>query len=85
MRQMRIASEKPVELRTSYPASSTPLWDRGGKFFLHDSSRNGTYVHAEGTEPLRILREDIVLATAGNIHPGSPDTRPIRYALRRTP
>lgn len=56
---------------------------RGDKFFLRDSSRNGTYVQPDGTDLMRVMREEIVLTTGGDIRPGSEDTPPIHYAVRR--
>lgn len=54
---------------------------RGDKFFLSDSSTNGTYLHTEGAEPLRVSREDVLLAGSGRILPGSESAEPIAYRV----
>jgi adenylate cyclase len=56
---------------------------RGDKFFLRDSSANGTYVWAEGAAPVRVAREDFLLVTAGDIRLGAEEMTPIHYEVRR--
>ncbi len=58
---------------------------RGARFYLCDSSANGTYVEAEGSELVRVTREDFVLIGNGSIWPGSQKVVPIRYAVCLTP
>jgi class 3 adenylate cyclase len=54
---------------------------RGDKFVLIDRSTNGTYVHLDNGQVLRILREDITLSASGSIILGL-DTEPaIRYRI----
>ncbi len=54
---------------------------RGDKFVLADWSTNGTLVHREGMEPIRLLREELVLADAGTIHVGTSSAGAIAYRL----
>ena len=56
---------------------------RGDKFFLHDSSRNGSYVRAGGIPAVRVAREECLLSEAGDIRLGAEDTAPIHYEVRR--
>jgi adenylate cyclase len=52
---------------------------RGDKFFLVDSSTNGTYLHPDGASVLRVSREDVTLGSSGRILPGCEDAQPIVY------
>jgi len=54
----------------------------GDRFVLTDRSTNGTYVYADNGPMLRVVREDLVLASAGRIFLGVEETaRPIRYRV----
>jgi len=52
---------------------------RRGKFILVDQSSNGTHIHPQGEPPVHIRRDEFILHKEGTIHPGAPDTEPIRY------
>jgi len=52
---------------------------RRGKFILVDQSFNGTHIHPQGEPPVHIRRDEFILQKEGTIHPGAPDTEPIRY------
>ncbi len=54
---------------------------RGDKFFLNDSSTNGTYVRTDGGDALRVSREEVTLSGGGNILSGSEEAQAIRYRL----
>lgn len=54
---------------------------RGSKFFLADASTNGTYLHPDGGEAVRVLREDISLSGSGKIFAGSENAPPIGYQV----
>jgi class 3 adenylate cyclase len=54
----------------------------GDRFVLTDRSTNGTYVYADNGPMLRVVREELVLASAGRIFLGVEETaRPIRYRV----
>jgi class 3 adenylate cyclase len=54
----------------------------GDRFTLRDHSTNGTYVCAENAQPLRVMRDELVLAGAGRIMLGGMETaRPIFYRV----
>jgi class 3 adenylate cyclase len=54
----------------------------GDRFVLTDRSTNGTYVYADNGPMLRVVREELVLASAGRIFLGIEETaRPIRYRV----
>jgi len=55
---------------------------RGQKFFLTDSSTNGTQLCSEGAEPVRVIRESVPLTGSGRILAGDEKIQPIYYALR---
>lgn len=58
---------------------------RGDRFVLIDRSTNGTYVYAEHGPALRLVREEIVLATSGRIVLGVEETsQPIHYRVATT-
>lgn len=52
---------------------------RRGKFVLVDQSSNGTHIQPLGEPPVYIWRDEFVLYKEGTIHPGAPETEPIRY------
>jgi adenylate cyclase len=55
---------------------------RGDRFVLIDRSTNGTYVYADNGPMLRLVREEIVLATAGRIALGIEEaSQPILYRV----
>jgi hypothetical protein len=54
---------------------------RGAKFFLTDSSTNGTYLQIGTADVLRISREDVNLTGSGCIFPGSESAPVIRYQI----
>lgn len=54
---------------------------RGAKFFLTDSSTNGTYLQIGGSDMLRISREDVNLSGSGRILPGSETAPAIAYQI----
>jgi class 3 adenylate cyclase len=55
---------------------------RGDRFVLIDHSTNGTYVSADNGPMLRLVREEIVLATTGRIVLGVEETsQPIYYRV----
>jgi adenylate cyclase len=55
---------------------------RGDRFMLIDRSTNGTYVHADNGPMLRLVREEIVLASAGRIVLGVEEaSQPILYRV----
>jgi adenylate cyclase len=54
---------------------------RGDKFFLTDSSTNGTYLRIGSNDVLRISREDVNLSGSGRIFPGSESAPVIRYQI----
>lgn len=54
---------------------------RGDKFFLVDSSTNGTYVQTDNGEVLRVSREGVVLAGSGRIALGAQSAQPITYRV----
>jgi adenylate cyclase len=56
---------------------------RGDKFFLADSSTNGTYLHTNTGEPLRVSREAVTLGGSGRILPGAENVEPIHFQMVR--
>jgi adenylate cyclase len=54
---------------------------RGDKFFLTDSSTNGTYLQIGDNDILRISREDVNLSGRGRILAGSESAPAIRYQI----
>ena len=54
----------------------------GDRIVLVDRSTNGTYVHADNGPMLRVVREEVVLASAGRIVLGVEETaQPILYRV----
>jgi adenylate cyclase len=54
----------------------------GDRFVLIDRSTNGTYVYADNGPMLRLVREEIVLASAGRIVLGVEEmSQSIRYRV----
>lgn len=58
---------------------------RRGKFFLVDSSSNGTWVHFDSELPLKLRLEEIILSRSGRIsfgeEPDAPTAIPMRFEL----
>lgn len=54
---------------------------RGDKFFLTDSSTNGTYLQVGSGDILRISREDVNLSGRGRVLPGSESGAAITYQI----
>jgi len=77
-------NDLPVEgdLVSRYHAEITL---RGDKFFLADSSTNGTYLETASGQILRVSREDITLGDSGRILPGSETAVPIDFRVAVTP
>lgn len=55
---------------------------RGDKFVLIDRSTNGTYLHMDSGETLRLLREEVALSGRGRIIAGVESGASIRYRVR---
>jgi adenylate cyclase len=54
---------------------------RGDKFVLVDRSTNGTYVHLDGGQIVRVLREELTLSGSGRIVLGLDSEPSIRYRI----
>ena len=56
---------------------------RGDKFFLADTSTNGTYLRTDTGEVSRVSREAVTLGGSGRILPGAENVEPILYRMVR--
>jgi pSer/pThr/pTyr-binding forkhead associated (FHA) protein len=63
-----------VVASTSASRAHADVLSRGGRFYLHDHSTNGTYVRPEGANDIFVHRDQVLLQGSGLIRLGEPIT-----------